>query len=333
MAAFREHTYYSAYRDHATALAQDIGAALAVFDIDAAAEFVSWIPEALHVTNVAPRADQEGLVAAVTSAARFDPDGALRVMGRIKGSNSHLAHVAVARAVAAYDLPRALAIVDGVDPRYSHTKAAMLGVVGNQLDPADGEKVRMVLDRLPRYVTSEVFFYALFKAAAAVVEEIARQDWDAAAARAHTFITRKIGGEEHKGRLLLALVEGGAASATDRAEALARTIGDDQPRAQALLAVARHRAGASEKRVLLIEAMDALGDPQTAEVRRDRVFAGVIEELAGIDPWEALDRALRVSDFERSEPLAPPSAPSSQPRGIPPGSHSPGPSSPIPMRA
>ncbi len=300
---FREWAKPRNYDHEAFQLTRSVAAALAVFDVEAALGFVTWMVEGFGWSMGG--LEDEGLMAVVTSLARFDPASAVGLMGRIKGYYSHLAHVAVVRTVGAYDFERALNIVDGVDPRYSRTKAEMLGVLGNQLQSDDQEKIRMVLDRFPRYVQSESFFDPMFEAAAAVAREMARCDFDKGLRLARRYYGEKTGGSAHVDRFLLAVIEGGSIQDPQRAATLADTIGIGWPQAQAYLAVARHwpeKAGALS---FLQKAARSFQQRPGAMVHEDKLLASIAKEMAPLSPREAMAIATWVSNEpHRTEALS-----------------------------
>ena len=144
----------ASFQDPDTALGT-IAAALAMCDLDSALAFVEKACPQHRV--MASDRKSRSLFIIVKALARVDPDQAERTIGRIEGGLQHLAMVEAVRTIATYDRAAALRIVDRVEPHFAGTKAVLLGVVGETLDPSERDFASTLLSRMPRYVESNNF--------------------------------------------------------------------------------------------------------------------------------------------------------------------------------
>jgi hypothetical protein len=281
--------------------AGQLAAALAIFDVDQALQFVEWSCTHFHDRDSSFR--EEVLLTVAGSVARFDPPSARLIAEKIPGFQGHLALVAIVRAASAHDFDGALAIADAVEPRFSRTKTELLSILGSRLRPDQKEHIRDVLRRLPRYTQSDVFREPVFMAAMALSGEVARHDIDRGLdlARRYRGYGEGNGSVEHL--YLVDAARSAAAGDPDRAGALAGELTEGVYRAQVLLAAARASPTPEAKLGLLRAAAGEMERYPPAAVADNEVLADIVSEMAPLVPWSALDLAKKVyleREYERA---------------------------------
>ena len=220
-----------------------LGAALAVFDLDHALSFLDWAFKQESVRRSSAIGKEEALLMMADMVARFDPAGAQRVIDRLEGPHKHLALVAAVKRVSEYSFEQALAIVDDVDPKYSRSKAILLGTLGNSLAADQIEKARELLSHAPRYIQSDIFRHPLRETVKVLAGEIARSNIDKGISFAEQY--RSLWGKEDalKGIHLVDVACCAAEHDLGRALKLASQITDGFGLAQVKLALARTQLG------------------------------------------------------------------------------------------
>ena len=261
-----------------------VGAALASFNAERAVRFAIGFaerPEARRTGNYL----NEALMPIVRVIARTDPDSRDMVLSHLTGMSQHSASVAIVEELAKYDVERAIGVIRGVDPRYSRTRAVLVGTLAAHLGDALRDIAPELLELLPQFVESNIHLSSLAAVGMTIAAALVPIDRDRAAALAARIRERAPSETRAEDRYLRAAALAAAPQDVQAGLELVERIQDPIGRAEAMAAVVPRGPEAAPFVTRLLTTIRELpqGDPRAPDA-----IAALLERIAAVDTVAAV---------------------------------------------